>query len=323
MHIPVVDIAPFREGDQTARRKVARQWRTALDAIGFVTIAGHGLPNDISDAIYDAARSFFGQELETKMASRRAQSDGLIGGYVPPLTENVGTTMGLVAPADICESYIVPNLLHDPVWQNGGSRLWPADPPGFREAVERYVAEAYDLGQILMRISALALDLPEDYFDAHYRRMSHTLRLVEYPDQPEEPLPGQLRNGPHSDFGGFTILKQDNAPGGLQVRQPDGAWIDVAPIPGTLTINTGDLIQRWTNDRWRSNIHRVANPPRAVTGSTRRLSIVFFTAPDDGTEIACLPSCATAGNPAKYAPISAREHTRAKLAQTYSDRPAA
>jgi isopenicillin N synthase-like dioxygenase len=321
MHIPVIDIAPFRGCDQAARREVARQWCAALDAIGFVTIAGHGLPNGVSDALYDAARSFFAQRLEAKMASRQTQSDGLIRGYVPPLTENVGTTMGLVAPADICESYIVPNLLHDPVWQSGGSGPWPADPPGFREAVEHYVGAAYGLGQTLMRISALALDLPEDYFDAHYQRMSHTLRLVEYPDQDEEPLPGQLRNGPHTDFGGFTILKQDNAPGGLQVRQPDGSWIDVSPIPGTLTINTGDLIQRWTNDRWRSNIHRVANPPRALTGSTRRLSIVFFTAPDDGTEIVCLPSCATPGNPAKYAPISAREHTLAKLAQTYTDRP--
>ncbi|MDB5395648.1 MAG: 2OG-Fe(II) oxygenase [Rhodospirillales bacterium] len=323
MHIPVIDIAPFRTSDLAAKLEVARQWREALDMIGFVIVAGHGLPNDISDDIYNAARSFFAQSLDAKMASRQAQSDGLVRGYVPPLTENVGKTMGLVAPADICESFIVPNLLHDDLWRSGGSAPWPTSPPAFRDSVERYVGAAYALGRTLMRISALALDLPEDYFEAHYQNMSHTLRLVEYPDQPEEPLPGQLRNGPHTDFGGFTILKQDNAPGGLQVQQPDGTWVDVPPIPSTLTINTGDLIQRWTNDRWRSNIHRVVNPPRALTGSARRLSIVFFTSPDDGTEIACLPSCATPPNPPKYPPISAKAHTLAKVSQTYSDRPTA
>jgi isopenicillin N synthase-like dioxygenase len=320
MNIPIVDIAPFQTSDQAARLNVARQWREALDAIGFVIIAGHGLATTACEDIYTQARSFFAQSLDAKMTSRRAQSDGVVRGYVPPLTENVGKTMGLAAPADICESFIVSNLMNDAMRQDDGSMPWPAEPAGFRGAVERYVGQAHMLGRTLMRISALALDLPEDHFEPHYRYMSHTLRLVEYPDQPEEPLPGQLRNGPHTDFGGFTILMQDNAPGGLQVRQADGSWVDLPSVPGTLTINTGDLIQRWTNDRWVSNIHRVVNPPRAATGSTRRLSIVFFTSPDDDTEIVCLPTCATAAHPAKHPPISARAHSLAKISQTYNDR---
>lgn len=323
MRVRVLDISPFFSHDPVARREVAREWRDALDMLGFVTIAGHGIPDGVSESIYDCARSFFAQRLDAKMGARRPKTDGLVRGYVPPLTENVGKTMGLVTPADICESFILPNIVHDDFWRDDATAPWPTYPRNFRAATERYAAQAYALGQTLMRISALALDLPESYFEQHYTRMSHTLRLVEYPQQDEEPLPGQLRNGPHTDFGGFTILKQDNAPGGLQVKSPDGSWVDVPPLPGTLTINTGDLIQRWTNDRWRSNIHRVINPPRALTGFTRRLSIVFFTSPNDTAEIACLPSCQTPANPARYPPISARAHTLAKIAQTYNDQPVA
>ena len=319
MRIPVVDIAPFHAGGVRARLEVARQWRDALDAVGFVNIAGHGIAGDVIDDTYSAARAFFDLPSRDKMIARLSDLRGRVRGYIPPLTENVGKSMGADVPADICESFVVPNPVHDDEWP----MAWPDTPPGFRETAIRYAASAYALGRTLMRISALALELPENFFDPHYARMAHTLRLVEYPDQRDEPLPGQLRSAPHTDFGGFTILRQDDAPGGLQVLAPDGAWVDVPPLPGTLTINTGDLIQRWTNDRWRSNIHRVINPPRALTGCSRRLSIVFFTSPDDASEIACLPSCATADNPAKYPPVSAEAHILAKIGQTYTDHPAA
>jgi isopenicillin N synthase-like dioxygenase len=147
--------------------------------------------------------------------------------------------------------------------------------------------------------------------------MQHKLRLAYYPEQLTDPVPGQLRNAAHTDFAGFTILLQDNAPGGLQVLMPDGSWIDVPPVPGTLVINTGDLLQRWTNDRWMSNVHRVVNPPIERRGSSRRLSVVFFTGPRDDAEITCLPGCASATTPARYEPITAGEHVRAKMRQTY------
>lgn len=131
------------------------------------------------------------------------------------------------------------------------------------------------------------------------------------------PQAGQLRYGAHHDYGGLTILHQDDAPGGLQVCDKSGVWRDVPHRPGAFIINVGDLLSRWTNDRWRSTLHRVVNPPRDARGSTQRLSVVFFTGPDRASEIGVLPSCVSDANPAKYAPVNAGEYTRAKIAASH------
>jgi len=204
--------------------------------------------------------------------------------------------------------------------------------PGFRETVEAYIAAGRELALRLMRLSAVALDLRADHFAPFFDSMELNLRCVLYPDQPEAPQDGAMRYGPHTDFSGFTILRQDAAPGGLQVKI-DEAWVDVPPVPGTLVINAGDLIQRWTNDRWVSNVHRVNNPPPSFApdgatdtspasalaraqgrrASTRRLSIVLFTGPNSDAEISCLPGCGAA----KYPPILAGLHSEERMRQTY------
>ena len=164
-----------------------------------------------------------------------------------------------------------------------------------------------------MGLTAQALELPKDYFVPFYDRMTTHLRLSNYPDQPTSPAPGQIRSGAHSDYLCMTILRQDDAPGGLQVQAPDGAWIDVRPEPGALVVNVGDLMARWTNGRWRSNVHRVVNPPRDATGSARRISIVFFTGPNHDAMVSCLPTCASPSRPARYPPIRAWDHYMAKV----------
>ena len=166
----------------------------------------------------------------------------------------------------------------------------------------------------LMRLSALALGLPEHHFDAAYADPSLTLRFVNYPDQPVPPAAGQLRYGAHHDYGGLTILRQDDAPGGLQVCDADGRWRDAPIHPASFMINVGDLMSRWTNGRWRSTLHRVVNPPRAVTGSTRRLSLVAFTGPNEQTVVECLPTCRTPAQPARFEPVQAGAYVRAKIA---------
>jgi isopenicillin N synthase-like dioxygenase len=165
----------------------------------------------------------------------------------------------------------------------------------------------------LMHISALALDLDENYFDPYFDRMTTNLRFVDYPHQTVAPLKGQLRYGAHTDFGGFTILRQDDAPGGLQVLGPDKKWVEVKPIPGSFVVNTGDLIQRWTNDRWLSNVHRVTNPPLNASSSTRRLSVVFFSQPNHDADISALPSCVKPGEAGKYPPVKAYDHLMGKI----------
>jgi isopenicillin N synthase-like dioxygenase len=222
--------------------------------------------------------------------------------------------MGNALPPDLSEAVQFLNA-H---LENAPGNIWPEEPLDFRQTVEQFVSQAAALERQLMRISAAALDLEEDYFEPFYDRMTTKLRLVNYPDQPDEPLPEQLRNAAHTDFGGFTILRQDDAPGGLQVKAPSGQWIDVKPVRNALVINAGDLIQRWTNDRWHSNLHRVVNPPRGLTGSTRRISIVVFTGPNPDTLVSCLRTCCGADGKGKYPPINATDHVRERVRQTYA-----
>jgi isopenicillin N synthase-like dioxygenase len=320
MQVPVIDVAGLRTGDRDRRRDVVRQWARAFETIGFATVVGHGIPETLLDEIHRLALQFFDRPLGEKMrCSFQPEKTGQ--GYVPMGVESVARTLdGREAPHDLCEALTFSNL----EWERLGAKpsagatlyrpnLWPGQPAGLRRCIEQYFDQAYALGQLLMRMSAPALDLPDGYFYRYYDRMATTLRLVQYPDHERDPLPGQLRYGAHTDYTGFTILRQDDAPGGLQVLAPGGAWIEVPPVRGALVVNAGDLLARWTNDRWKSNVHRVVNPPRALTGSARRLSIVLFTGPNSDARIECLPSCQSAARPPKYPPVVAHEHLISKI----------
>jgi isopenicillin N synthase-like dioxygenase len=191
---------------------------------------------------------------------------------------------------------------------------WPKNPPDPAPLVTAYYDAVFALTQTLMRMSALALDLPEDHFAETYEDPSFVMRFVNYPDQKMPPRKGQLRYGGHHDYGGLTILRQDAAPGGLQIADHDGNWHDAASVPGSFVINVGDLMSRWTNGRWRSTLHRVVNPPRELTGSTRRLSLVTFTGPNENTEVACLSTCSGPDRPPPLPPVRAGDYVLAKLA---------
>jgi isopenicillin N synthase-like dioxygenase len=172
------------------------------------------------------------------------------------------------------------------------------------------------LASDLMRIFAVALDLPEPFFADTLNRHISAIRLINYPEQPEAPVPGQLRSGEHSDYGSLTILKIENAPGGLQVRTRKGRWIDVPAVTDAFIINIGDLMMHWTNDRWISTLHRVVNPPRDRALGSRRLSMVFFHQPNYDALIECLPTCQGPGHPPKHPPVTSGEHRLRKFLAT-------
>jgi len=320
--IPQIDIAPFLAGDPAGRRRVARRWAEAFETVGFATITGHGIPDHLPDALHAMAGRFFDLPAAVKQRCTlpgEARSQGYVGVAVEALANTVGDG-GAPAPPDLCETITFQHC----DWERRGianafdrsvfvPNIWPDAPAGFRALVETYFDRVYDLAQSLMRLGALALELPEDHFAPFYDRMSTQLRLTNYPDQAAAPLPGQLRSGAHTDYLGFTILRQDGAPGGLQVRLPDGGWTDVAPVPGAFVINAGDLLSRWTNGRWKSNLHRVVNPPRHLGSSARRISIVFFTGPNHDSLIECLPTCRSADNPPRYPAVRAWEHFMEKV----------
>jgi len=314
--IPCLDLTPFREG--TDPLGVAKAFGAALEEVGFVVITGHGIPEAIIQTAYERARAFFDLPLEQKMevvTPDRVKNQG----YLPIGIESVAATRGAEVPYDLCEALVFNDLFReDPQRPQAGvdpdsGNLWPTHPAGLRAALLAYDAALLQLTQTLMRMGALALDLPETYFLPFMEGKGGVLRAVHYPEQEVEPIPGQLRYGAHSDYGGFTILRQDGAPGGLQVYSKAGEWIDVQAVPNAFVINVGDLLSRWTNDRWRSTLHRVVNPPRSAFGSSRRLSLVYFTAPRDDAWIECLPTCQNAANPPRYAPVRAGEYIRSKL----------
>jgi isopenicillin N synthase-like dioxygenase len=191
--------------------------------------------------------------------------------------------------------------------------LWPAAPAGFERAATTYYRAMAGLIVVLMRLAALALDVEEGFFDDKVDRSIGTMRLNYYPAQAVPPEPGQLRASAHTDYGGFTILSGEDVPGGLQVRTRDERWIDVPTSPTTFVVNIGDLLMRWTNDRWLSNLHRVVNPPApGAAGAAARLSIAFFNHPNYDALIECLPS---QGAP-RHAPVLSGEYRDGKYAKT-------
>ncbi len=311
MVIPVVDLAALRGGDLAARRAVAVRFGQALETAGFVAIAHHGVPATLEARAYEQALRFFSLPLADKLAL--APPERVKGrGYLPMGIESVAATLAGPTAPDLCEALVFASM-HREREGHGKPNLWPVGLDGFKPAIDAWFDAQLALCRQLMRLSALALEMPEDAFDAAYAQPSLALRFVHYPDQPDEPEAGQLRYGAHHDYGGLTILRQDDAPGGLQVCDAQGRWADVPPIPGTFVINVGELLHRWTNGRWKSTLHRVINPPRAFTGSTRRLSLVAFTGPEETTEVACLPTCQGPGRPALYPPVQAGRFVLDKL----------
>ena len=170
----------------------------------------------------------------------------------------------------------------------------------------------------LLRIFALALDMPEDHFADKIDRHFSILSCHHYPALTAPPLPNQLRTGAHTDFGAMTILAMTEATGGLEVNMPDGSWAGVQAAPHELVINLGDMMARWTNDRWHSTLHRVVNPPDLTDAMSRRQSIGYFMHPNYDAPIECFPTCLDSGETSLYPTITAGEHIAMKIEKSHN-----
>jgi isopenicillin N synthase-like dioxygenase len=318
--IPVVDIGPYRVGDRTDGRHVVEAVAAGCAESGLFLVTGHGLPETLVRRLFEVSAEFFALPVEDKLRWRAADT-AEPRGYMPFATKNLGRTYGVETPPDLREQFFV-GPLDD--WSDHfqafpgarrfyGRNIWPDRPGRFREVFAEFYRAQEALARDLMRIFALALGLPEGWFHDRIDRHFSTCPTNYYPEPAREPLPGQLRTGPHTDFGSLTILCVDDAPGGLQVLLPGGEWRDVRPGPGQLVVNLGDMMARWTNDRWRSAVHRVANPPRERAAVSRRQTAGFFLHPNYDAEVAPLPSCCDPDRPPRYAPALAGELIRAKL----------
>ncbi len=319
--VPIIDIAPFLAGPPDRKRQVAAEVGRACEEIGFLIVRGHGVPRDLVEEMYDVSKRFFDLPVEEKMKARgRDRSRG----YGPVGDEALSYGLGKAAPADVKESlYEGPMDVPETPYYRGPQgaphfvpNLWPERPPELAAVWRAYYRQMERLASDIMRVFAAALALPEQFFADKIDRHVSRVRAIHYPDQRDDPLPGQLRAGEHTDYGTMTILRIEDVPGGLQVKTRQGQWLDVLAVPETFVVNIGDLMMHWTNDRWISTLHRVVNPPRDAKLGTGRISLAFFHQPNYDALIECLSSCQGPGNPAKHPPITSGEHRNRKFSAT-------
>lgn len=317
--IPVIDLGPALAGGTAQKRAIGEQIDRNCRDIGFFSIVGHGVPTGLMHELRALSHEFFELPLAEKL---RAQHPEITTprGYRAQGLEALSYASETVAPPDLKEFYHIgrEGWPDEPYYTQGeGPRyfipnLWPERPAAFAAAAARYYTAMERLSEQLLEIAALGLGIPQDFFADKIDRHITAMRVNYYAAQKVAPEPGQLRAGVHSDYGLLTILNGEDVPGGLQVKTRGGEWIDVATDPDTFVINIGDLMMRWTNDRWVSNPHRVVNPPAEVASTASRVSIAFFHHPNYDAAIECI---APPGE-AKYPPIGSGEYRDFKYAQT-------
>lgn len=310
MQIPVIDFQPFTKGDSETRQAVAQQIYQACHEIGFMYLKNPGISPQQIEALFTQSQSFFNLPLEVKQ--QLAWSDEVSNrGYVGIERERLDPDK----PGDLKEAFNVGKELSS--YGAAAAMIvnkWLPDHEDFQSDVLAFWDACCEVAAQVLQAFAIALQVPEDFFETKHDRQNHTLRLLHYPPIAQLPKPGQVRAGAHSDYGSMTLLFQDRV-GGLEVQTRSGEWILAPAIPDTVVVNTGDLMQRWTNHIFCSTKHRVLIPTdERITQS--RYSIAFFCHPNHDAEIACLPSCRRE-NPAIYPPISAGEHLLSRLQATY------
>jgi isopenicillin N synthase-like dioxygenase len=296
--LPVIDIDRSRD-DAT----IAAELRTAALDTGFFYVARHGVAETTIAAAFAALPRFFALPLDVKEGLRRGKGRKGFEGTGIQVIDNG-------SPPDLKESWNVG-------WERGPQEpdyavnQWPEGLPGFREAIEAYYRAVDAVGARLVPLVARSLDLPADFFSAAFTPAKTSLRCLCYPPQPEDAAFNQMGAGAHTDIGALTILAQD-ACGGLELCNVAGEWLSAEVIPGTFVVNIGDLLARWTNDRYRSSLHRVMH---AQTKRTR-YSMAFFSSPTYYTEVAPIPTCVEPGERPKYEPVLAGEFSKMRLAKT-------
>lgn len=314
MTLPIIDISDLASPDPRIRQQVGKALRTACLDSGFFYCTGHGVPRELMQHVMRQTKDFFDQPMSTKMAIEKSQSDcnrgyEVLGGQTlqqggqPDQKE--GFYMGVELPKS--DPRVIAKRF------NRGPNLWPENMPKFQSVLSDYFEKMTELGANLMRGIALSLTLPEDHFSAYDVDTLATLRLLHYPPQTPD-KPEQHGAGAHTDFGGLTILLQDDC-GGLQVWDRDHeTWLDALPLSGAFVVNLGDMIARWTNDQYQSTLHRVIN-----TSGRERYSVPFFYVGNPDFKVTCIESCLAENDTPRYAPITVEEHLMSMYRKTYGE----
>ena len=315
---PIVDIEKYFNSNKIEKDNYSQEVDAICRNSGFLAIKNHGIEQSVIDGIWNATERFFLLS-DNKKNESKAPFDGYPYGYLGPGKEALAASQGMNTPPDLKESFNGGPILtpanvtdSDALSFCYADTIWPNSPVEFKSAGIAYYQQMEILASKIMQLFATALRLEEKFFDPYIDQPISALRALNYPTQKKLPEIGQLRAGAHSDYGSLTILLPEENSVGLEILTLGGQWELVPAIPNTFIINIGDLMARWTNDRWISTLHRVVNK-----GSTnKRQSLAYFHQPNWNAEIQCLSCCLQDGELPKYPPVKSGPYLMEKFKST-------
>ena len=308
--IPSLDLADFLSGDPARKQKFVADLGEAYNTIGFIALRNHGLSDELSEKLYATVKKFFALPDEVK---QKYENPALAGqrGYIGKGKEHAkGRNTG-----DLKEFYHVGQEVedNDPIKEEYPDKIWPDEVPEFKETALAAYKALEKAGKEILRALAIYLGLEETYFDAKVHHGNSILRPIHYfPIEDPDSVPADaVRAAEHGDINLITLLMGASADG-LQVLRRDGKWIPITALPEQIVVNVGDMLARLTNNKLKSTIHRVVNPPRELM-HTSRYSIPFFMHPRSEMDLTCLESCIDEENPKAYPDATAGEYLTERL----------
>jgi isopenicillin N synthase-like dioxygenase len=305
--VPSLDLHDFTKGSPEKRVQFVKDLGQAYENIGFVAIKNHGLSDELTAKLYESIKQFFELPEETKLNYEKPELFGQRG-YVSKGKEKAkGRNTG-----DLKEFFHVgqPKQRMQPDYPDN---IWPKE----ASEMETYASQAYDTlqnaGIQMLRAISIHLGLDEHYFDEKVITGNSILRPIHYfpIENPDEIPADAVRAAEHGDINLITLLMGASADG-LQVLRRDGKWIPITALPDQIIVNVGDMLERHTNNKLKSTIHRVVNPPRELMGNSR-YSIPFFMHPVSDMDLSCLDICVDANHPKSFDDITAGDFLHQRL----------
>ncbi len=311
--IPSLDLADFTSGSEAQKKAFVNTLAEAYQNIGFVAIKNHGLSQDLQDRLYGSIKKFFALPDDLKSNYEKSEI-GFQRGYTGKGKEHAkGRNTG-----DLKEFYHVGQELDgipdtDPIKSEYAENIWPKELPEFQNDANEAFRTLESAGKIMLRAIALSLNLEENYFEDKVAYGNSVLRQIHYfPIENPDSVPADaVRAAEHGDINLITLLMGASSDG-LQVQRKDGKWLSITALPDQLVVNVGDMLERLTNKKLKSTIHRVVNPPREKMKFSR-YSIPFFMHPRSEMDLTCLENCITSDSTKQFEDITAGEFLEQRL----------
>ncbi len=310
--IPVIDAAPLHSGNLEATQGVAQEIRQAAEQVGFFYIRNHGISETVIERAYHAAQKFFSRPKEWKDSVKiNANHHGFlsVGEAKMEQAERVDLKESFVWGLDLPDNHASVTEANPFLGRN----QWPQQMPELQASVYPFFEAGLECGRRMMRAFALGMNLPEDAFLQATNEPIARSSIIYYPPQPPDLGETQFGVAPHTDYGCLTLLWQDQV-GGLEVQTREGEWVTAHPIEGTLVVNVGDLLMRWTNDGFKSTPHRVVNRK-----GEERYSMVIAWDPNFDTVVDPSVVCQNGAEPL-YPPVSCGDYVLSRFDSSFSYR---